>query len=140
MNKIRNSEVEEVFEGYPEQMREKLLYLRTVIIAAASELNILDKLDESLKWGQPSYVAKGGSAIRLGLAKSSSDRYAMYFHCQTKLVSTFKQLFGDELNYEGNRAILFDENEKVDTAILKYCVVLSLTYHSRKHLPMLGVD
>ncbi len=140
MRNISNADVSAVFKGYPQQMREKLSKLRSVIVDAASELDVLKNLDESLKWGQPSYVVKGGSAVRLGLIGSDSDQYAMFFHCQTKLVSTFKQLFGNDFKYEGNRAIVFDKNDKMDTAALKHCVILALTYHSRKHLPMLGSD
>jgi hypothetical protein len=63
----------------------------------------------------------------------------MYVHCQTKLVDTFKELYRDVFKFEGNRAIVFDEDDEIPVDELKHCIFLSLTYHSRKNLPMLGV-
>ena len=39
--------------------------------------------------------------------KSSAGQYAVYFHCQTDLVETFRELY-PELSFSGNRAILLD--------------------------------
>jgi hypothetical protein len=66
-------------------------------------------------------------------------QYAMYFHCKTKLVDTFKERYGDKFKFESNRAIVFNEDDEIPIEELKHCIALSLTYHSRKHLPMLGV-
>jgi hypothetical protein len=62
----------------------------------------------------------------------------MYFHCKTKLVDTFRELYNDTFNFSGNRAIIFSKNDKIPVDELKYCIYLSLTYHRRKHLPLLG--
>ena len=70
--------------------------------------------------------------------KSKSEQYALYFHCQTKLVETFKELYRDKFEFEGNRAIVFKENDEIPTDELKHCISLTLTYHRIKHLPMLG--
>jgi len=63
----------------------------------------------------------------------------MCFHCRTRLVDTFKELYRDIFKYEGNRAIVIDEDDEIATNELKHCISLSLTYHRRKHLPVLGV-
>lgn len=63
----------------------------------------------------------------------------MYFHCKTKLVDTFKELYQDVFKFEGNRAIIFNEADEIPIKELKHCIALSLTHHNRKHLPMLGV-
>lgn len=65
--------------------------------------------------------------------------YAMYFNCHTMLVDTFKELFRDKFKFEGNRAIVFEENDEIPVDELKQCIASSLTYHTRKHLPMLGI-
>ena len=119
-------------------MREKLLFLRQLVFDTASEIEGIDTIEETLKWGEPSYIAKGGSTVRIGWKASKPTQYAMYFHCQTKLIDTFKEVYGDKFIYEGNRAILFDENDKLPVKELKHCIALALTYHSRKHLPLLG--
>ena len=139
MNKIKNPDVAEVFNNYPKPMRQKLMLLRQLVLDTASETEGVGTLEETLKWREPSYLTKSGSTIRMSWKKSKPDQYAMYFHCKTKLVDTFKELYRDKFNFEGNRAIVFNEDDEIPTSELKHCISLSLTYHRRKHLPMLGI-
>ena len=139
MSKFKNKDVEKVFNNYPEEMREKLLLLRKLVIDTAAETDDVKSLEETLKWGEPSYLTKGGSTIRMDWKKSKPDQYAIYFNCKTKLVDTFKERYKDEFKYEGNRAIVFHKNDIIPIYELKHCILLSLTYHSIKDLPMLGV-
>jgi hypothetical protein len=138
MDKINKNEVAEVFNNYPEHMHEKLLFLRQLILDTASETEGLSVLEESLKWGEPSYLTKSGSTIRIDWKESKPKQYTMYFHCKTKLVDTFKELYSDKFKFEGNRAIVFHNDDEIPIVELKHCISLSLTYHRKKHLPMLG--
>ena len=115
------------------------MFLRQLILDTASEIEGIDNLEETLRWGEPSYITKKGSTIRIDWKESNPEQYAMYFHCKTKLVDTFKELYRDKMKFEGNRAIIFNEHEQIPVEELKHCILLSLTYHSRKHLWMLGV-
>jgi len=137
---INNSEVFDVFSHYPDDIRKRLMFMRQLIIETADELvtdGVLEEsLQETLKWGDPSYLVKVGSTIRIGEKKA--DQIAMYFHCKTKLVETFKELYGNTFKFEGNRAIVFDEEDTIPVEALKHCIQLSLTYKKIKHLPMLG--
>ncbi|MGB5278925.1 MAG: DUF1801 domain-containing protein [Gammaproteobacteria bacterium] len=139
MDVIKNAGVSDMFESYPKDMREKLLLLRRLILDTASETEGVGTVEETLKWGEPSYVTKSGSTIRMGWTESRPTQYAMYFHCKTKLVDTFKEIYRDKFKFEGNRAIVFDGHDEIPVDELKHCILLSLTYHSRKHLPLLGV-
>ena len=139
MNTIKNPVVLEKFQAYPQQIRQNLLFLRKLIIQTAEETEGVGELEETLKWGEPSYLVKGGSTVRIDWKKANPQQYAMFFHCQTKLVDTFKELYRDKLCFEGNRAIIFNENDVIPIEELKHCIALSLTYHRIKHLPMLGV-
>ena len=139
MSKFENKEVEKVFSNYPQEMREKLMLLRKLVIETASETEGVTSLEETLKWGEPSYLTKGGSTIRMDWKKSKPDQYAMYFNCNTKLVDTFKERYKNVFKYEGNRAIVFNKNDTVPISELKHCILLALTYHSRKNLLLLGI-
>jgi len=139
MDTINNAAVAEVFNNYPKHMREKLMFLRRLVLNTAAETEGVTAVEETLKWGEPSYVTKSGSTVRIDWKKSTPHQYAMYFHCKTKLIDTFKELYGDKFKFEGNRAIVFNENDEIPVDELMHCISLSLTYHSRKHLPMLGV-
>ncbi len=56
----------------------------------------------------------------------------MYFHCQTTLVDTFKEMYQDVFKFGGNRSINFSENDKVPAEALSQCISLALTYHLNK--------
>ncbi len=133
---IQNHEVFEVFSHYPDDSYKTLMYLRQLIIEVAQDSDDIDALEECLKWGQPSYLTKIGSTIRIDRKKP--DQLAMYFHCKTKLVVTFKELYGNIFQYQDHRAIVFNTNDDIAVEALKHCIYLSLTYRKIKHLPMLG--
>lgn len=137
MDIIENSLVAEVFNHFPAPMREKLMFLRQLIFESAAETEEINSVEETLKWGEPAYLTKTGSTIRIADTKNS-DKYAMYFNCKTRLVDTFKEIYGDSFNFDGNRAIVFSIDDEVAIEELKHCITLSLTYHRIKHLPMLG--
>ena len=104
----------------------------------ATDTPAVGSLNETLKWGEPSYLASGGSTVRIDWKASAPERYAMYFNCNTKLVDTFREIYSDSLSFEGNRAIVFERTDAVPAAALKHCIALSLQYHKLKHLPLLG--
>lgn len=138
MDFFENPQVKEKFESYPDFVRKKMYYLRDLVIQTANELEGLEMLEETLKWGEPSYITKNGSTLRMDWKESKPDEYAMYFHCQTKLIDTFKELYRDQFKFEGNRAIVFSCNEYVAENELKHCISIALNYHKLKHLPLLG--
>ncbi|MGC1204632.1 MAG: DUF1801 domain-containing protein [Flavobacteriaceae bacterium] len=138
MQFVSNPKVKEVFNAYPKHVKPQLLYLRELVLEEAKKVNGLEKLEETLKWGEPSYVTKHGSTLRMDWKSKSPNQYAMYFQCSSRLVSTFKIIYKNEFNFEGNRAIVFKLNDKVAETELKRCILLALTYHKVKHLPLLG--
>jgi hypothetical protein len=124
-----------VFDGYPKPLQARLLALRRLIFETAKTTNGVGALQETLKWGQPSYLTpetKSGSTIRIDRVKSTANQYAVYFHCQTDLVETFRELYPTELNFGGNRSILLDATHELPQAALRHCVALALTYHLNK--------
>ncbi|REG94368.1 DUF1801 domain-containing protein [Algoriphagus antarcticus] len=131
-------EVESVFSKYPDSVRDKMMNLRRLVLEVAAEIGLLS-LEETLKWGEPSFLAKKGSTIRMDWKAKSPDQYAIYFKCTSKLVSSFKLAYDEVFNYEGNRAIVFKLVEEIPEAELKNCIRAALTYHQVKQLPMLGL-
>jgi hypothetical protein len=131
------STVEAVFDDCPAPARTKLKALRRLILDTAKTTKGVGRVEEALKWGQPSYLTPetgSGSTIRIDRVKSASNQVAVFFHCQTDLVETFRELYPG-LSYSGNRAILLDAGAKLPEAELRHCVALALTYHLRKRKP-----
>ena len=138
MKIISNPKVETKFNEYPKVIKTKLANLRRLILETAEEIDSIEELEETLKWNEPSYLVKKGSTIRVDWKKKTPDQYAMYFKCTSKLVLTFKEVYGNTFQYENNRAILFKIDDVVPEKELKHCIALALTYHKVKHLPLLG--
>ncbi|WP_036048155.1 DUF1801 domain-containing protein [Bradyrhizobium sp. Tv2a-2] len=123
-----------VFSSHPEPLRTKLLALRQLILDTARTTEGVGRLDETIKWGQVSYLTSetgSGSTVRIDRVKSTADQYAVYFHCQTSLVETFRELY-PQLSYGGNRSILLDASKALPKQALRHCVALALTYHLNK--------
>jgi len=130
--------VEAVFRAYPAPVRAKLLALRRLILDTAKTTTGVGALKETLKWGQPSYLTaetKSGSTIRIDQVKSAANQYAVYFHCQTDLVATFRELYPREFSFGGNRSILLNAGDEIDQPALRHCLALALTYHLNKRKP-----
>ena len=130
-----DADVERAFGSYPAKIRRKLLALRELIFETADLIEGAGEIEESLRWGEPAYLtakSKLGSTIRIGWKASSPSQYAMYFHCQTNLVETFRTMFPNEFKFEGNRALVFNQADSVSMDSLAYCVAAALTYHRDK--------
>ncbi len=79
------------FATYAGTQRQQLMALRDVIFEVAWATPGVGKLEETLKWGQPSYLTpetNSGSTIRIDAHPGGGA--ALYVNCQTNLVETFK--------------------------------------------------
>jgi hypothetical protein len=134
-NNIESAEVAAVFETYPREIKSKLMFLRQLIFDVASRTNGVGELEETLKWGQPSYLTtqtQSGSLVRIDQIKSQEGKYAMFFHCQTTLVDTFKEMYRGQFEFGGNRSIIFNVKGRLPVEALSHCVSMALTYHLNK--------
>ena len=133
-----NPQVKSKFAAYPSHIARLLHRLRDLILATATDIEHIHEIEETLKWGEPSYIVKKGSTIRINWQAKTPHQYAMYFNCNTSLVETFKIVFGDQFKYEKNRAIVFDLDDPIPEQALKECIEMALQYHSLKDKPFLG--
>ena len=128
-----DSSAESAFNDYPLEYRKPLLQLRELVYAVAAKLPEVGALEESLKWGQPTYTTietKSGSPMRID--RFGEDRIAIFFHCQTSLVGTFRTMFPDTLEFSQNRAIVLDPHKELPANELSLCIEMALTYHLKK--------
>jgi len=134
MKRFADKNVAAVFKAYPPALRSRLMALRELVFDIADSTEGVGPLTETLKWGQPSYLTQetgSGSTVRIDKLKKA-DGYAIYFHCQSGLVEKFREIYPDTFRYEGKRAILFDQGERVPIGALRHCIGLALTHHARK--------
>lgn len=127
-----NPAVAEVFDAYPAEARAALMGLRALILETAARTDGVGALEETLKWGQVSYLTKqsrSGTTIRIDQDKQTGAA-ALYVHCQTDLVSRYRTLYPDSFDYQGERALLVPTD--ADLHALRHVIALALTYHAAK--------
>ncbi|ALT00506.1 DUF1801 domain-containing protein [Lacimicrobium alkaliphilum] len=131
------SEIEAKFATYPAEAQRQLEAVRRLIFLVAEE-NHLGNVEETLKWGEASYLVKGGTTIRMDWKAKDPNAIKVCFHCQTRLIETFREIYQDEFEYEGKRAIVIPLDATLKEDPLGHCLQMALTYHSLKHRPLLG--
>lgn len=110
----------------PEAARAGLVALRELVLRVAEEAGIA--LREDSRWGQPAFLAPKGTAIRIGVPKGAG--FALFVHCQTRLIEDFRAGPGAGMRFEGTRAVLFDRVEEIDAAALAILIGDALAYHA----------
>ncbi len=127
--------VKQRFNSYPDHIRPKMESLRNLIYEVAEATDGVGELEETLKWGEPAYLTsetKSGTTIRIDWKPKNPDQLAMYVHCNTSLIGTYRTMFGDDLTFEGNRAIVFPVDKPIPRKQLMICIQMALRYHLDK--------
>jgi hypothetical protein len=121
-----------VLDGYPPAVRERLLALRKTIIETAAGTPGVGALQETLKWGQVSYLTPqsgSGTTVRIDVDRASGQP-AIYVNCQTNLVDGYREVYPEAFAYQGTRAVVIGDTP--DEAALRHVIAQALTYHARK--------
>ena len=122
-----------MFSKYAQQDREALLALRQIIFDVAVEESV-GPLEESLKWGQPSYLAskpKTGTTIRIDVDSTHGGDIALYVNCKSSLIEEWRERFPD-YRFGGNRSVHLRREDDFSAPELKIMIADALTYHRRK--------
>lgn len=134
-HRFTNTSVKEIFDTYPDKIRPKLLDLRQLIIDTVMVNPEIGEIEETLKWGEPSYLPKKsnkGTTLRIDWKHNNPNHYAMYFNCRTSLIENIKARYGTTFKTIGHRAILFSLTETLPKKALGDCIYMALTYHLLK--------
>ncbi|MDA7964552.1 DUF1801 domain-containing protein [Ruegeria sp.] len=127
MKPFEDPTVAAAFKALPPGTRAGALALRALIYDTAATLPRAQPMQEALRWGQPAYLAPKGSTIRLGGHRSAP--FALFVHCQSRLMGDFTSAFPGEDRIDGNRAVLFDSPDQIDATRHGWLIARALTYH-----------
>ena len=127
-----------IIESYPLEASDYARKVRRLIHSVGAREGFSD-VQESLKWGEPSFSVPGGSPFRMDWKEDDSGRFQIYFNCRTSLVDTFRTVYSSVLDFEGTRAIKLSLTEPIPSATLEHCFALAMNYHRLKNIPLLGV-
>ena len=119
-----------VLSHYDEATRLMLLDLRALIFEVADEEKV-GPLEETLKWGQPAYLCKAGTTIRIDRDDSYGGNVALYVNCRTTLVDSWRERFAD-LTFGGTRSLHLKRDDDFGDVRLKICIAEALTYRRTK--------
>ena len=125
-----NPDVKAVVDDFPSNIRLIALSLRDLIFGVAADTPQAGRIEETLRWGQPSYLTpdtKSGSTLRIGAAKCGGC--AIFAHCATDIISTYAATFNDCERIEGNRAVIFQDVSEIVPDRLRLLIHHGLTYH-----------
>jgi len=120
---------------FSKPVQARLKDVRALVLETAKSTEGVGKLLETLRWGQFSFLTPetgSGSTIRIDGCRDDDSKLALYFHCQSGLVSQFRQYYPKAFTFEGDRALVLDANQPLPRAELTHCIALALTHHLRK--------
>ncbi len=120
--------VRDAFAAFPQPAHDTLLSLRAMIFEIGETLPI-GRIEESTKWGQPSYATPEtnlATPIRLGLSKTGDP--AVFTHCQTTVMSDFRALAPANMAFDGNRAVHLSVHSPPNLNELAPLIRAALTY------------
>ncbi|MGG7567648.1 DUF1801 domain-containing protein [Rhodovulum sp. DZ06] len=124
------------FDAFPAPQRALLPALRAEVFAGAAADPRIGPLEETLKWGQPSWRPRSGAgtALRVGLPKTSPlgpAACALYVHCQTSVIEDVRPLLPPGLHIEGTRAVHLCAAAPPPPGALRPLILRALTYKLR---------
>lgn len=112
-----------------------LFKLRDLIFKIAEKHPEIGPIEESLKWGQPSYAPQKkctGTPIRLGTIKDAPHKLGLFVHCQTDIIENFRLKHNTLFEWDKTRALIIDSTKPIPFAALETFILMALTYHIKK--------
>lgn len=128
-----NSEVADFYASLPADIEAAMLAIRELIYTTASTTDVSGQIEETLKWGVPSYATmkpRSGTPIRLSVSKKHDDVCELSVHCQSTLVADFKEVY-PKLQYDRNRSLLINHSQVSSDEVCHF-IKMALTYHHRR--------
>ncbi len=100
--------------------------------------NALGTLDETLKWGQPSWRPKRprtGSTLRADWRPDAPERLTLFVDCKTDLAARMADLYPDLPANDGRRAIALNLNDPLPEQPIAHLAQMTFTYHLNSTAP-----
>lgn len=102
-----------------------LAHLRARISACADANGIV--LEETVKWGQPSFKALNGTPVRIGTPKSGG--FGLFVSCSSTVIADYAATF--EGRFDGNRGVLFESVAEAESQPLEMLLMRAFRYHEK---------
>lgn len=130
---ISDNRIKNRVHRYPEWAQAMFFRIRALIFTVGQKDPSIRDVQETVRWGEPAYIANGGSAVRIDWKENSENSLFVYFNCKTKLITFFRDLYPDVFIFEKNRALVFHKGSTIPEKELMHCIATSLKYHHIKN-------
>ena len=92
-------------------------------------------LDETLKWGQPSWrpiKPRTGATLRMDWDADSPDRLSFYVDCKTDLAARMRDIYPDLPLNDGQRHLAIDIRAPLPEQAVSHLAEMTFSYHRAK--------
>ena len=111
--------------------QQRLWACRAIFHDVAGAAGIGD-LDESLKWGQPSWrpiKPRTGSTLRVSWDSGDPDHLPLFVDCKTDLASRMQSLYPDLPQNDGRRRLAVDLTQPLPEQAIAHLAQMTFCYH-----------
>jgi hypothetical protein len=129
--KFENLEIKKVYDRFPKEMKTKILEVREIIFEVGKNNNKINKITETLKWGEPTYQrdrSKDGSPIKINHKKTMENYFSISVISSTNLINKIKELYPKAFQFNGDREIIINANKKLPKTEIYHFIELALMY------------
>ena len=140
--KFQDTSIKDKYFSYPLNAKKILLEVRELIFVTANKTKGVGKIQECLKWNEPSFVTfetKSGSTFRIDWKAKDPENIHFYVNCQTKLISIYKEIYQNDFEFEGNRCVKLPINKRIPKRKLSKMIEIALTYNLKNYKYLLSV-
>ncbi len=126
--------VTELIDAWPDAPRTQLLACRALFLDVAKEAEV-GRLDETLKWGQPSWRParrNTGSTLRAYWFAKDPAFLSLYVDCKSNLATRMRDLYPDLPRNDGRRHLAIDLGAPLPEQALRHLAAMTFTYHRTK--------
>jgi hypothetical protein len=121
-----------LIETWSDPAQSALLSCRSLFHTIATRVDI-GPLDETLKWGQPSWrpiKPRTGSTLRLNWSPKSPTELAIFVDCKTDLAARMQTLYPHLPANDGGRRMAIDLNSPLPETALSHLAEMTFSYHT----------
>lgn len=68
----------------------------------------------------------------MGWSKKAPETVGLYVHCQSTLVSEWREIYAETFVFVGNRGVLIPIDKPIPKTAVHQMAAMALTYHTRK--------
>ena len=119
---------------WPVSAKEMLWRCRAIFHDVAEQAKV-GTLDETLKWGQPSWrpsKSRTGSTLRIDWNPKFPDRLSFFVDCKTDLAARMQTLYPDLPENDGQRHLAITLSAPLPEQAITHLADMTFTYHRAK--------